>query len=118
MDGDGVRRITREEIETRLERGDDFVLVDALSPMSFALSRLPRAINLPPNLVYELADASLPDRHRETVVYCMDADCDSSLLTIERLAELGYTNLRHYAEGKRDWARAGRPLERGAASTR
>ena len=111
MDDRDLRRITRDELRAKLERGDDFALVDALAPMSFAISHLPHAINMPPDLVYELADASIPDRKTEIVVYCMDVDCDSSLVTIERLAELGYTNLRHYAEGKRDWATAGLPLE-------
>ena len=108
-------RITREDLHSKLERGDDFVLVDALSPTSYAMSRLPRAINLPPDLVYELADSAIPDRNKEIVVYCMDVECDTSLMTIERLAELGYTDLRHYAEGKRDWASARLPLERGTA---
>ena len=94
------------------------MLVDALSPTSYAMSRLPGSINLPPDVVYELAEVAIPDRAKEIVVYCMNTDCDTSLVTIERLAELGYTNLRHYAEGKEDWAKARLPLERGARAAR
>jgi rhodanese-related sulfurtransferase len=39
--------------------------------------------------------------------------CDSSLAVANRLIELGYRNVRHYAEGKRDWVKAGLPLAGG-----
>jgi rhodanese-related sulfurtransferase len=35
------------------------------------------------------------------------------VLVAERLLELGYRNVRHYAGGKRDWIDAGLPLEGG-----
>jgi rhodanese-related sulfurtransferase len=31
------------------------------------------------------------------------------------LGQLGYTNVRHYAGGKRDWVEAGLPIERAGA---
>ncbi len=36
-----------------------------------------------------------------------------SRLAAERLAALGYTNVRDYHEGKKDWMGAGLPLEAG-----
>lgn len=104
--------IGREELRAKIENGDDFVLVDALAPMSFARSRLPGAINLPLEWVDERAPARIPDLGTEVVVYCVDVDCDSSVHVGERLVELGYRNVRHYAGGKRDWVDAGLPLER------
>jgi rhodanese-related sulfurtransferase len=110
---ESLRRVTRDELREMLERGDDFVLVDALSPMSFAASHLPGAINLTPGWVDERALRRIPDLDAEIVVYCESADCDSSVSVANRLAELGYRNVAHYAEGKRDWAAAGLPLEGG-----
>ena len=49
----------------------------------------------------------------EIVVYCLGADCDSSVSVANRLIELGYRNIRHYAEGMNDWMEAGLPLEGG-----
>jgi rhodanese-related sulfurtransferase len=105
-------RIGREELRERMERSDGLVLVDALSPTSYAMSRLPGAINLPPDAVDEWAPRRIPDLGAEVVVYCMDADCDSSVVVARRLIELGYRDVRHYAEGKQDWVEAGLPLER------
>ena len=109
-----VPQIEREELWTKIERGDDFVLVDALAPMSYARSHLPRAVNLPLEWVDERAARRIPDPSTEVVVYCVDVDCDSSVLVANRLLELGYANVRHYAGGKRDWVDAGLPLEGGA----
>ena len=104
--------IDRAELRAKIEDGEDFVLVDALAPMSYARSRLPGAINLPLEWVDERAPQRIPDLGTEIVVYCVDVDCDSSVRVGERLVELGYRNVRHYAGGKRDWVEAGLPLER------
>ena len=106
-------QISRDELQRKVEAGDRFVLVDALAPMSFARSHLPGAINLPPEWVDDRGPRKIPDLDLEVVVYCVDVDCDSSVLVAERLIELGYRNVRHYPGGKRDWVKAGLPLDRG-----
>lgn len=113
-----IAGIGREEVHRKIDRGERFVLVDALAPISYARSRLPGAVNLPPDLVYERAASSIPDRDSEIVVYCAGPDCDASELTARRLSELGYTNVRRYVGGKQDWLEAGLPLERPAAAPR
>jgi rhodanese-related sulfurtransferase len=109
----GIAEIGRDELRAKMERGDDFVLVDALSPMSFALSHLPGAINVTPGWVAERVARRIPDLGTEIVVYCESADCDASVTVANRLRELGYRNVGHYAGGKRDWTEAGLPLEGG-----
>jgi rhodanese-related sulfurtransferase len=106
-------QITREQLWEKLERGDDFVLVDALAPMSYAHSHLPGAINLPPEWVDERGPRRIPHLDTEVVVYCADVTCDSSEIVANRLLELGYRNVSHYVGGKRDWIDAGLPLEGG-----
>jgi rhodanese-related sulfurtransferase len=91
------------------------VLIDALAPMSFALSHLPGAINLPPEWVDERGPRRIPDLDSEIVVYCTSATCDSSVIVAERLIELGYRNVLHYRDGKTDWMKARLPVERGSS---
>ncbi len=105
--------VSRESLRQRIERSDPFVLVDALSPISFAAAHLPGAINLPPDSVDERAHRRIPTLDTEVVVYCAGPDCDSSVDVAERLIALGYRNVKHYAGGKRDWVEAGLPLEGG-----
>ena len=47
--------ITREELKAKMDRGEKFVLVDALSAKHYDSSHLPGAINLP----YEFVDEVL-----------------------------------------------------------
>jgi rhodanese-related sulfurtransferase len=105
--------ITAEELLQKLDRGDRLVLIDALAPMVYAHSHLPGAINMPPNRVEPIRCAKrMPDRTTEIVVYCANRECDDSVVTAERLRELGYSNVRHYSGGKDEWKKLGLPLER------
>jgi rhodanese-related sulfurtransferase len=108
-----VAHIGRESLWRKIERGDDLVLVDALAPISYAAAHLPGAINIPPGQVGERAKRRIPDLDSEIVVYCSSYTCDSSLVVANRLIELGYRNVRHYAGGKLDWIDANLPLEGG-----
>ena len=116
--GQALPSIAREELREKLERGEHLVLVDALAPMAYAHSHLPGAINLPPEWVDERAPRQIPDRDVEVVVYCSSSTCDSSVEVGERLVELGYRNVRHYKEGKRDWVEAQLPVEGRAQARR
>lgn len=105
-----VASITREELRAKMDRGEDFVLVDALGPEHYESSHLPGAINLPYEYVDE-AERVLPDKGAEIVVYCMSTDCSASGEEARELEEMGYANVSHYAEGKQDWIKAGLPVE-------
>jgi rhodanese-related sulfurtransferase len=105
--------VSREDLWQKIQGGAEFVLVDALSPISFAMSHLPGAVNLTPGWIDDRARRRIPDLDTEIVVYCESSDCDSSVIVANRLIELGYRNVRHYAEGKRDWVEAGLPVEGG-----
>ena len=108
-----LAQIDRESLRERIEGGADFVLIDALAPMTYAMSHLPGAINITPDWIDDRARRRIPDLDTEIVVYCADAGCDSSTIVANRLIELGYRNVRHYAEGKRDWIAAGLPVAGG-----
>jgi len=105
--------ITAEELRRKLETGEDFVLVDALAPMIYAHSHLPGAINVPPSAVDAARLAKrIPNLNTAIAVYCSGPGCDDSVVTAQRLHELGYTNVRHYPGGKDEWRSLGLPLER------
>jgi rhodanese-related sulfurtransferase len=113
MTAAALTHISRELLRRKIEGGETFVLVDALSPMSHAASHLPGAINMPPERVDELAARRIPDLDTEVVVYCSSSTCVSSVDVVNRLIDLGYRNVLHYLEGKADWVEAGLPLEGG-----
>ncbi len=102
--------ITREELKAKMDRGDDFVLVEALSREHYESSHLPGAINLPYEFVDE-AEEVLPDKGAEIVVYCMNPACSASAEETRELEGMGYARVLHYTAGKQDWIRVGLPVE-------
>ncbi|HXG76795.1 MAG TPA: rhodanese-like domain-containing protein [Gaiellaceae bacterium] len=109
----GLREIATDELRALLEEGAGVVLVDALSPISYAGAHLPGAVNIPPERVDDLAPRRIPALDSPVVVYCAGEDCDSSVAVARRLLGLGYRDVRHYAGGKEAWRASGLPLEGG-----
>lgn len=106
-----IPAITRSEIQAKLAAGDALVIVEALGPMYYDDAHLPGARNLPHDRVDELAPSAIPDKGAFVVVYCSNTACQNSVIASRRLAELGYTNVHEYVDGKQDWIDAGLPVE-------
>jgi phage shock protein E len=62
--------ISLEELKAKLDRGDHFVLVEALPEEAYREAHLPGAINIPYDRVHDLAVKRLPDKDVAIVVYC------------------------------------------------
>ncbi len=69
-----VATISREELQSKLDRGDDFFLVETLPEEQYRHTHLPGAVNLPPDAVGESAPELLPDKDADIVVYCSKPD--------------------------------------------
>jgi rhodanese-related sulfurtransferase len=65
-----VGTISREDLKAKMDREDDFVLVECLSEEQYGDAHLPGAVNLPPDRVRELAGELLPVKDADVVVYC------------------------------------------------
>ena len=102
--------ITREELKAKMDRGDPFTLFEVLPLMYWRKHHLPGAKNLPPTEVATLVPEVVPDRSAEIVLYCWDHDCPTSGWAGTELEGMGYTNIREYSAGKKDWIDAGLPM--------
>jgi|SRR5438105_11613656 len=105
--------IDRHMLQDRLSRANPPLLVEALPEKYFADAHLPSAIHLPHDAVDALAAQRLPERNADIVVYCANRNCQNSHIAARRLAQLGYTSVSVYADGKQDWMEAGLPVESG-----
>lgn len=108
--------ITRDELWAKIERGDDFVLLETLAPKTYAYGHLPGALNLPPDEVRRRAHELVPNRETEIVVYCANRGCPASTEAADELENLGYANVLEYLDGKADWKEAGLPMETSAGT--
>ena len=106
-----MQKITRDEIKARLDAGEQITLVETLRTEHYEQGHLPGAIHIHFEEVEEKAAELLPDRDALIVTYCSNTACSNSGIAQAKLAKLGYTNVRKYAEGKQDWVEAGLPVE-------
>ncbi|MFN2529773.1 MAG: rhodanese-like domain-containing protein [Pyrinomonadaceae bacterium] len=65
-----LKTITREELKTKIDRKDEFILIETLADVAYQHAHLPGAINMPPNDIAKLAADLLPDKKADIVVYC------------------------------------------------
>jgi rhodanese-related sulfurtransferase len=104
---DPVKVITADELKERLDRGDDFKLVNALGEWEF------RAKHIPGSLHYPTSKAALNALRPEDdiVVYCSNPSCLASYLMYRELEKRGFGNVRRFEGGIVAWEEAGYPLE-------
>ena len=62
--------ITRDELKQKINRKDDFVLVETLPATAYHHAHLPGAINLPLDRVISDATKVIPNKSADIVVYC------------------------------------------------
>jgi rhodanese-related sulfurtransferase len=102
-----VATIDREELVSKLERGDSFRLVMALNEWAFDAKHIPGSEHF--NTREEVFSSLEPSE--EIVVYCTNVDCHASITLYHELVDRGYRNVRRYAGGLADWEGAGLGLE-------
>jgi rhodanese-related sulfurtransferase len=64
-----LKTISRDELKQKIDREDNFLLVETLPAATYHHAHLPGAINLPPEKVTQLAASLLPDKYAEIIVY-------------------------------------------------
>jgi rhodanese-related sulfurtransferase len=62
-----MKTIDREELKAKLERGDDFLLLEVLGEASYKQGHLPGAVRYEGR---ERVEELAPDRSAEVVAYC------------------------------------------------
>jgi rhodanese-related sulfurtransferase len=105
--GDLVRKISREELKAKLDRGADIKLVMTMNEWQFETEHIPGSIWVSTR---EQADRLL-DPEDEIVTYCSDRACSASRMAGRLLEKAGYKHVWHYEGGLQDWTAAGYPVE-------
>jgi len=108
------KKISTEELKQKLDKGDDFLLVNVLSGSSFEAMHIPGSINIDmhdKSFLEKFSDAVEGNKNKEIVSYCSSIRCQTPPASARKLAEAGYTNVLHYEEGVVGWKDAGNPME-------
>jgi membrane protein DedA with SNARE-associated domain/rhodanese-related sulfurtransferase len=111
-----VARITPEELNGKMEAGEDLTVVDLRHPLEFDADRVkvPGALHMLPE---ELAKRheEIP-RDRDVVLYCTCPNEATSAMMTLRLHRLGITRVRPLSGGFDAWVEGGFPLETKTAA--
>jgi rhodanese-related sulfurtransferase len=104
--------ITSDDLQARVERGDNIVVVDSRTPEELAAFSLPFAHSLPgAELVYRIGEVA-PDPETFVVVNC--AGRTRSIVGAQTLIDAGIPNrVASLRNGTMDWLLTGRTLSHG-----
>ena len=105
-----VRETTVDEVKSRLDRGDKFVLVDVREESEFAADHLPGAIHLGKGVIERDVEAKVPDLTAPLVLYCGGGF--RSALAADSLQKMGYTNVVSMDGGYRGWVESSGAVEK------
>jgi len=108
-----VRDISTDDLQREIERNPDLLLIDIRMPdeireMGGAIAA-PQNVNIPRGWLEFRVAAHTTDKDTPIVVYC-GANIRSPLAT-HTLQQMGYTDVRNYADGFIGWRKRGLPVE-------
>lgn len=107
-----VQTITTNELRAKLGRKERFEFWNVLNEDAYSNENIAGSRHVPINRIgREIAELGL-SKQAEIIVYCAGFDCMTSSFAYEKLARLGYSNVKLYAGGIDEWQAAGLPIER------
>ena len=103
-----IPEVAPAALKTRLDGGEQIVVIDVREPDEFAKGKIPGAYTIPRGVLEMQLDGRLP-RESTIVLYCGGGA--RSALACASLAEMGYDKVENLAGGWHGWAGAGLPIE-------
>ena len=108
-----VPNISTKDLQNEISRNPDLVLIDIRMPdeiksMGGAI-KAPQNVNIPRGWLEFRAAGHAQSKDTPIVVYC--GGNIRSILAAHTLQQMGYTNVKNYADGFIGWKRQGLPVE-------
>jgi rhodanese-related sulfurtransferase len=103
-----VREVSIDDIKSRLDRGDKFVLVDVREESEYTKDHLPGAVHLGKGVIERDIEERVPELNTPIVLYCGGGY--RSALAADNLQKMGYTNVLSMDGGIRGWREKHFPL--------
>ncbi len=105
-----IRETSVDDVKARLDRGENFLLVDVREESEYAKDHLPKAIPLGKGIIERDIEERVPDLDTPLVLYCGGGY--RSALAADSLKKMGYTNVLSMDGGIRGWREKSFPLTR------
>ena len=109
---DARKRITEtnvQEINDRLERGDEFYLVDVREESEWKKGHITKAIYIGKGVIERDIEKKIENTEAEIILYCGGGF--RSALAADNLQKMGYSNVSSMDGGYSGWVKAGYSTE-------
>src|SRR3989454_7787362 len=106
-----IRETTVDDVRLKLDKHENFLLVDVREESEWAKDHLPGAVHLGKGIIERDIEQKVPDHGTEIILYCGGGY--RSALAADNLQKMGYTNVVSMDGGIRDWRTKGYPLTTG-----
>ena len=103
-----VPEVTPADLQSRLQNGEQIVVIDVREPDEFNRGKIPGAYTIPRGVLEMQVDGRLP--HEATVVLYCGAGARSAL-ACRSLADMGYDKVENLRGGWHGWVNSGLPVE-------
>ena len=100
-----IPELTIDEVKERIERGEDWAVLDVREREEYREGHLEGAIPLPRGFLEMRVEETLPDKTRPIIAYC--AGGVRSLIAARTMQEMGYENVSSMSGGYTAWKNAG-----------
>jgi rhodanese-related sulfurtransferase len=108
-----VRNISTQELRHEIDHNPELVLIDIRTPDEIrsmgGTIKAPQNINIPRGWLEFRVTGHTPSKDTPIIVYCGGGI--RSPLAAYTLQQMGYTNVKNYAEGFIGWKKQGLPVE-------
>ncbi len=106
-----ITETTITDVEAKLERGEEFYLIDVREESEYAASHLPKALHMSKGVIERDIEKVIPNIKAQIILYCGGGF--RSALAADNLREMGYENPISMDGGVRAWREAGFPMVQG-----
>jgi adenylyltransferase/sulfurtransferase len=100
-----IPEVTVDEVKNRLERGENWTLLDVREREEYREGHLDGALSLPRGFLEIRVEEAVPDKSTPIIAYC--AGGVRSLIAARTLKDMGYENVVSMAGGYTAWKNAG-----------
>jgi rhodanese-related sulfurtransferase len=106
-----IREVSLDDVKGKLDRGEQFLLVDVREESEYAKDHLPGAVHMGKGVIERDIEERVPQLDAPVVLYCGGGY--RSALAADNLQKMGYTNVASMDGGIRGWREKHFPLTKG-----
>ena len=103
-----IREVSIDDVKVKLDRGEQFLLVDVREESEYAKDHLPGAVHLGKGIIERDIEERVPELSTPLILYCGGGY--RSALAADNLQKMGYTDVLSMDGGIRGWREKHFPL--------